>query len=342
MPERIVVLAPNWLGDVVMAEPAVAALRRAHPAAHLAVAARASVAGVLAFVPGVDEVVTFPAGATTRVEAARLAAGRFDTAVLLPNSFRSAWVARRAGIRRRAGFRGDGRSWLLTDAVERPTASRPAVAVRQIDYYLALTTALGWVAGASVPRLLLTPAARAEAEAALAAHGITPESPFVVLAPGAAGGPAKQWVPGHAARLVERLVAGGTVRVVVVGAAADRPVAAEVVGSLAPAARAGVVDLVGQTSLVALAGLLARARAVVANDSGALHLAAALGAPVAAVFGPTDERLTAPTAADPARVAVLTHHVWCRPCGLRTCPIDHSCMTGVTPERVFAAVEAWL
>jgi heptosyltransferase-2 len=336
MSERIVVLAPNWLGDVVMAQPALVAVRRAHPTAHLTVAARASVAGVLAFVDGVDDVVTFPAGSTTGAEAAPLAAGRFDLAILLPNSFRSAWVVRRAGIRRRAGFRGDGRSWLLTDAFARPLVSR------QIDYYLALTTALGCPTVSPVPHLSLTTAARDEADAVRAAQGMTPEAPFVVLAPGAAGGTAKQWVPGHAARLVERLVARGDIRVVVVGAAADRPVAAEVMASLAPAARAGVVDLVGQTSLVALAGLLARARAVVANDSGALHLAAAFGTPVAAVFGPTDERLTAPTAADPARAVVLTHQVWCRPCGLRTCPIDHGCMTGVTPARVVAAVETWL
>lgn len=341
MSDRIVVLAPNWLGDVVMAQPALAAVRRAHPSAHLTVAARASVAGVLAFVDGVDDVVTFPAGSTTGAEAAPLAAGRFDLAILLPNSFRSAWVVRRAGIRRRVGFRGDGRSWLLTDAFARPAPARP-VAVRQIDYYLALTTALGCPAGSTVPHLSLTAAAREEADAVRVAQGMTPEAPFVVLAPGAAGGTAKQWVPGHAARLVERLVARGDIRVVVVGAAADGPVAAEVMSSLAPATRAGVVDLVGQTSLVALAGLLARARAVVANDSGALHLAAAFGTPVAAVFGPTDERLTAPTAADPARAVVLTHQVWCRPCGLRTCPIDHGCMTGVTPERVVAAVEAWL
>lgn len=337
MPDRIVVLAPNWLGDVVMAEPALAAVRRAHPAAHLSVAARASVAGALAFVDGVDDVVTFPAGSTAGAESTLLAAGRFDQAILLPNSFRSAWVVRRAGIRRRAGFRGDGRSWLLTDAVDRPPG-----AIRQVDYYLALTTALGFPAVSSVPRLSLSAAARAEADAAIAAHGLSPEARFVVLAPGAAGGSAKQWVPGHAARLVERLVARGGYRVLVVGATADAATAAEVVDALAPAARAGVVNLVGQTSLAALAGLLARARALVANDSGALHLAAAFGTPVAAVFGPTDERLTAPTVADPARAAVLTHHVWCRPCGLRACPIDHSCMTGVTPERVFAAVEAWL
>jgi heptosyltransferase-2 len=337
MPDRIVVLAPNWLGDVVMAEPALAAIRRANPDAHLAVAARASVAGVLGFVDGVDEVVAFPPGSATAAEAALLEAGGCDAAVLLPNSFRSAWVVRRAGIRRRAGFRGDGRSWLLTDAV-----ARPETPIRQVDYYLALTTSLGCPAGSPVPRLRLTAAAREDADAALRAHGFPPDAPFVVLAPGAAGGTAKQWMPAHAAQLVERLVARDGGRVAVIGAKADLPVAAAVTAALAPAARTGVIDLAGQTSLVALAGLVARARAVVGNDSGALHLAAAFGTPVAVVFGPTDERLTAPAAADPARVVALTHQVWCRPCGLRTCPIDHSCMTGVTPERVFAAVEAWL
>jgi len=336
MPERIVVLAPNWLGDVVMAQPALAAIRRAVPDAHLAVAARASVAGVLAFVAGVDEVVSFAAGSSAGANAALLATGRFDTTVLLPNSFRSAWTVRRAGIRRRAGFRADGRSWLLTDAVVPPPRG-----TRQVDYYLALTTALGYPVASRAPRLLPTVEAQAAADAALGARGVPPDAPFVVLAPGAAFGTAKQWVPDHAARLIKHLVERGG-RVVVVGAKADRETAGQVIAPLSPRARAGVADLVGETSLAGLAGLLSRARAVVANDSGALHLAAAFGTPVVGVFGPTDERLTAPTAADPARAAVLTHHVWCRPCGLRTCPIDHACMKGIDPERVFAAVETWL
>lgn len=335
MPERLVVLAPNWLGDVVMAEPAVAAIRRSNPAAHVSVAARASVAGVLAFMDGLDAVLPFPAGASAGAHARLLAAGRFGRAVLLPNSFRSAWVVRRAGIPARGGFRADGRSWLLTDRVDRPAG------MTQVEYYLALTTALGYPALSRVPRLSLTPAASAAAAAALRAHGCDLSASFVVLAPGAAFGRAKQWEPAHVARLVERLLERGE-QPVLVGAPADRDTAARVMAALPAGAAGRVVSLVGETDLDALAGVLAAARAVVANDSGALHLAAAFGTPVAAVFGPTDERLTAPTPHDPARAAVLTHQVWCRPCGLRECPIDHACMKGVAPERVLEAIGAWL
>lgn len=337
MPERIVVLAPNWLGDVVMAQPALAALRQACPDAHLTVAARASVAGALAFVEGVDAVLTLPAGSSAGAQARLLAAERFDRAVLLPNSFHAAWLAWRAGIRRRAGFRGDGRSWLLTERV-----ARPAGLVRHVGYYRALTSALGFESATAAPSLRLTADARAEADALLAAHGVPADTPMVVLAPGAAGGPAKQWRPEHAARLVGDLCARDGVRVVLVGATGDRAVAERVCHALPVSARARVVDLVGETSLSGLAGVLARARVVIANDSGALHLAAAFGTPVVALFGATDERVTAPTATEPSRAVVLTHPVWCRPCGLRECPLDHACMTGITPGRVLRAAEAWL
>ncbi len=337
MAERLVVLAPNWLGDVVMAQPALAAIRGASPDAHLVVAARASVAGVLAFVEGVDEVLALPPGSSVGAQARLLAGQRCDRAVLLPNSFHAAWMAWRAGIRRRAGFCGDGRAWLLTERVR-----RPAGRVRHVEYYLALTTALGFEAGSSVPRLRLTADARAEADALLQAEGIEPGAPIVVLAPGAAGGPAKQWRPEHAARVIEDLAARDGVRVVIVGAPADREVADRVLGPVSGHTRGCVVDLVGRTSLGGLAGVLARAQVVVANDSGALHLAAAFGTPVVALFGATDERVTAPSAADPSRATVLTHTVWCRPCGLRACPIDHACMKGITPVRVMSAVEAWL
>jgi heptosyltransferase-2 len=123
-----------------------------------------------------------------------------------------------------------------------------------------------------------------------------------------------------------------------VGSRADSSTGAAIGAMLPPLEPGRLVDLIGQTTLEALAGVLACASVCVCNDSGAMHLAAAVGAPVVAIFGPTNEHATAPLDGNGGRVEILTEDVWCRPCMLRECPIDHRCMTGITPERVLAAV----
>jgi heptosyltransferase-2 len=178
-----------------------------------------------------------------------------------------------------------------------------------------------------------------------AARALVPARPFVVLAPGAAYGRAKQWPPERYAELADRLRRTRGLASVVIGAGADRAASQELKDALAglpggSETAGALVDLVGRTDLPTLAAVLSLAHAVVANDSGAMHLAGAVGAPVVAVFGPTNERQTAPLAAapdrPPARLAI--HHVWCRPCMLRECPIGHMCMRGVTAADVAALV----
>jgi lipopolysaccharide heptosyltransferase II len=329
--KRFVVVAPNWLGDAVMALPAIADVRRGQPDASIAVAARPSVAPLFTLVPGVDEVVAL-ADAVPSLLADR------DVALLLPNSFRSALMARRAGVRERWGYSTDWRGLLLTRGVPRPPSG-----LHQIDYYQHLVRALGFPTGPAAPRLDVPPALRESGASILRRAGWDGRTPIVALAPGAAFGSAKQWPPSSFADLAVGLADEG-VACVVVGAAADRGTADEV--SRAIDVRTRPLDLVGQTDVPALAGVLASCRALVANDSGALHLAAAIGVSVTAMFGPMDERLTAPRAASlepgapssevraPSRVAVLTHPVWCRPCMLRECPLDHACMKGIDVPRV--------
>jgi lipopolysaccharide heptosyltransferase II len=337
MPETIVVMTPNWLGDAVMALPAIGAVRHHYAGARLVIAARASTAALFRMVSGVDGVVTLEAGgaglgaAGWAADARALADAGADVAILLPNSFRSAWTARQARIPQRWGFAADLRGRLLTRRVARPRGP-----VHQSDYYLALTSALGMPPSAGAARIAVPAAASAGADRLLAQHGVGADAVVVGLAPGAAYGRAKQWPPsrfGQLARLLrERL---GAVPVLV-GSRADRP-AGDEIGPGAP-----VVDLIGATDLPLLVGVMARCRAFVSNDSGAMHLAAAVGLPVTAVFGSTDERATSPLA--PANASappheILTCDVWCRPCMLRECPIDHRCMTGIDPGRVCEAVE---
>jgi heptosyltransferase-2 len=318
--ERLVIVAPNWLGDAVMALPAIADVRHGRPDASITIAARASIAPLFSLVPGVGKVAVVPARGAAPIS-------DHDIALLLPNSFHSALVAVRAGVRERWGYRGDCRGVLLTRAIDRPPHG-----LHQIDYYQRLVASLGFANGPSIPRLTLTDTVREVGRQSLLAAGWDGRAPLAAVAPGAAYGSAKRWPSAAFADLVAGLAQDG-VTTVVVGAAADRSVANDVRRALA--GRATLLDLVDRTDIPGLAGVLVHCRALVANDSGALHLAAALGVNVAAVFGPTDDRLTSPRGGHKA--AILTNDTWCRPCGLRECPLDHACMRGVRAEDVLDA-----
>jgi len=324
--KRLVILAPNWLGDAVMALPAIADVRRGAKDAVIAVAARAAVAPIFRLVPEVDEVLTiqrrgwFALGTDLGSEA-------FDTALLLPNSLNSAVMVFRAGIRDRWGYRTDCRGRLLTRAV------RPPAGLHQAEYYQQLVHALGFPNGPLEPRLPVPNTARDAASKLLSSGGWDPRTPLVAMAPGAAYGGAKRWPPERFAALASDLAADG-VRAAMVGSGGDRHTADEV-----KVREPKVIDLVGQTDLLQLAGVLALARALVTNDSGAMHLAAAIGTPVTAVFGPTDERATRPLGDGHT---VVTASVWCRPCMLRECPLDHRCMEGIETARVIAATRGVL
>lgn len=330
MPDRLLVLAPNWLGDVVMALPALADLRQGHAGATLIVAARRSVAGILSLVPGVDEVITLE----RRDDAGRLRAARADAAVLLPNSFASAWLTRRAGIPERWGYATDWRSPLLSRAIR-----TPGVAMHHAAYYQHLVHALGAPRGPLEPSLVVPPGAIDAARSLLAARGWDGTQPLVTLAPGAAYGTAKRWRPASFARLADRVVTGRGAFVVLAGSGADRETTRWIASAMTPAAAARTADLAGETTLVELAGVLRASSACVSNDSGTMHLAAALGVSVVALFGPTREHETGPLASAGGQVRVLTRHAWCRPCMLRECPIDHRCMTRMTPDDVYLAFQ---
>jgi heptosyltransferase-2 len=317
---RLVVFAPNWLGDAVMSLPAIADVRRAAPQATIDVAARAAVAPLFTMVPDLQEVVVVEdRGVTGRALQER----GYDTALLLPNSFSSALIARRAGIAERWGYRGDLRSPLLTRAVA------PPLRVHQAAYYQHLVRALGFPSGPLEPRLVVSDDARRHAFATLAAAGWDVRTPLVAVAPGAAYGGAKRWPAASYAALASALSDEG-MTTVLVGSQGDAPAGAELLAALRPGTRA--IDLIGRTDLLMLAGVLVQCRTLVTNDSGAMHLAAALGRDVTAMFGPTNEHETRPLGN--GRLTVLTHRVWCRPCMLRECPLTHACMRGIPVAAV--------
>jgi lipopolysaccharide heptosyltransferase II len=323
-----VILAPNWLGDAVMALPAVDDVRRGLPGVTITIAARPGIAPLFRLVPGVD-VLTLGGG---RRDGDTLPRSRFDAAILLPNSFRSALLVSRARVPERWGYRTDWRGRLLTRAVDPPRG------VHQIEYYRRLVSALGFPNGAAEPRLDVPADARAAAGAQLRAAGWDGSAPLVAIAPGAAYGGAKRWPAESFAALARDLGCDGIV-VVMIGSGADRIANAEVARACRGRDGSGpegavLLDLTGATDLATLAGVFAHCRALVTNDSGAMHLAAAVGTRVTAVFGPTDDRATRLLS---AAHTTIVGDAWCRPCMLRECPIDHRCMRSVPVGRVAGA-----
>jgi heptosyltransferase-2 len=318
-PERLLVRAPNWVGDVVLSLPALRDLRHLFPTARLEVLARPWVGELYRAVGEVDAVVESRGVA---VDAAALR-GRFDLGVLLPNSFASALTLWRAGIPERWGYATDARGLLLTRSCRVPASVRGQ---SQVYYYRAMLEGLGLAVAGPPDASLACPAEwAAQGEQLLGSDG-----PWIGINPGAFYGTAKRWAPERFAAAAALVARRTGARVAVVGAAAERPLGEAIAAQIGTSARV----LCGETTLAALVGVLKQLRLLLTNDSGPMHLAAALGTPLVAVFGSTDWTETAPVS---ERARVVREETECAPCRLRECPIDHRCMTRVSVDRVAAA-----
>jgi heptosyltransferase II len=320
----LVVRAPNWVGDAVLSLGAVRDLRRNFPGARLEVLARPWVAPLYEAVSEVDAV--RPSGGL-RADVRDLR-GRFDAAVLLPNSFAAAFAVRAAGIPERWGYATDGRGALLTRKARVPREVRGR---SQVYYYRAMLAGIGLTVSATPDVRLSAPAAWTDRAAAL----LGGPGPWIGLNPGAFFGSAKRWVPERYAAAGERLARESGARIAIVGGPLERPLGEAIAAALNVPARV----LCGETTLGELVGVLSRLRLLLTNDSGPMHLAAALGVPVVAVFGPTDWRETGPVG---DRHRLVREPVPCSPCLLRECPIDHRCMRRVGVETVLHEARALL
>lgn len=328
---KIVVRVPNWIGDVVFALPALRSLSAHFPGADIRIAGPAWAADLLSGTEFAGRTISLgPAGKPGRGRgaAAALKAEAFDVGILLTNSFSSALLFRRAGIAERWGYRLDGRGFLLTRSVRRKKIVPPA---HMVHFYLRLLEGLDIPTLPPSIDLAVSAEAKDRAARRLAGLGIEPSRPLVLLAPGAAHGPAKRWPAARFGETAALLQARFGAAVAVVGTAADSPLAAEISAALA----APPADLTGRTDLGELLGLLARASILITNDSGPLHLANALRVPVVAVFGPTDPRATGPFH-PPARV-LREEGIPCWPCDYRECPTNHRCMIRITPDEAARA-----
>jgi len=317
------------VGDAVMSLPAIRAVREAFPGAHVTVAARAAVADLYTREGAIDRVIL--SAGDRRQAAAELRREGFDCAILLPNSFDAAWAVWMARIPRRIGYRRDGRGWLLTEAIPPPEPGE--IPRHERFYYLELLRRAGIIheyPPCADIRLDGNQAARAAGLDALAGAGVA--WPAVGVSPGAAYGDAKRWLPERFAEAAVLVARAHSASVALFGAAAERELCESVAGAVR-AAGVAARNFAGETTLRQFIDLAAACSVFLTNDSGAMHIASALGVPTVAVFGATDDTTTGPTGAG---ARVVREHVECSPCLLRACPIDHRCMTRVSAARVAA------
>jgi heptosyltransferase-2 len=327
---KILVVAPSWIGDTIIAQPLLSLIKQRDPTARIEVFAADWCGPLLARMPEVDAVIANPFGhgrfsfSDRRALGRRLASADYDAAYVLPNSWKSALVPFFAGIPRRIGYQGEARFLLLN---ERHTLDK-AVLPLQVQRYAALAGPL--------PEMLPQPHLRSTAEQqhnTRRALGLSLDAAPAVFCPGAEYGPAKRWPAEHFAALA-KIVASTDHPAWLIGSAKDHAVGAEIETLAAGCA----INLCGRSSLEQAIDLIASARCVVSNDSGLMHVAAALGKPLVALYGSSSPAYTPPLS---PHAKILTRDLDCSPCFKRECPLGHfDCMNGLAPQQVANAMNA--
>ena len=330
-PVNILVVGPSWVGDTILSQPLLQLLKQQQPAAQIDYLAPSWTLPLLARMPEVRLGITNPFGHGTLELAARRRLGRslrsskYDHALVLPNSFKSALIPWFADIPRRTGFRGEARWGLINDLRKLDTARLPQMVQR--------FAALASPPESPLPEPLPRPALLSSVEQQqrlLARLGLTLEKPVIAFCPGAEFGPAKRWPESHFAALANLLAARGCA-VWLIGPPRDHAVAATI------AQTSTAVNLCGKTDIAEAADLLAATRLVVTNDSGLMHVAAAVGRPVIALYGSSSPQFTPPLSSD-ARIVTLG--LECSPCFKRECPLGHlKCLKDLEPARVCAEID---
>ena len=360
---RILIRGTNWLGDAVMTTPALLRLREKFPRAHISLLTQSKLADLWRHHPAVDETISFAAGESVFAIGKKLRVGKFDLALVLPNSPRSALEVFLSGIPQRVGCARPWRNFFLTQTVaaragavkmrkrsgteiQKLVAQHPASSIQhpeiaksahQIHEYLHLTAALGANPEPLAPQLMVTPEEVAVARKKFGQEKIT--QAVFGLNPGAEYGPAKRWP-------VEKFIAAASEIQrrtncvwLIFGGKGDSELAGRIAAKIQqPATSNQQLNLSGKTSLRELMALLKCCRVLLTNDTGPMHVAAALGTPVVVPFGSTSPELTGPGLPGDPRHRLLKSDVLCSPCFLRECPIDFRCMNGISVERVVEAV----
>jgi len=337
-PANILIRGTNWVGDAVISIPAIKEVRRLFPEACISLLVRPWVRDIYAGAGFADEILDYDKDGIHKGWNGflRLVSGlkqrSFDCAILLQNAFEAALIAWAARIPQRIGYARDGRSLLLTSACRiDPDVRR----VHQVYYYLGILSGVGWLNARLWAQKDYRPSIQVSvrdedtdaARKMLRSAGIRNGEPVIGINPGAFYGPAKRWFPDRYAVVADTLAKQYRARIVVFGSSSDLRTAEEVAASMKNTA----IILAGRTTLGQLMGLIRECRLLITNDSGPMHLAAALDVPQLAIFGSTSEIATGPLS---PRAVVIKHPVECNPCFLRECPTDFRCMKGISTDHV--------
>ena len=359
-PRRILVRGVNWLGDAVMSTPALCRLREHFQQAHISLLTHEKLAGLWLHHPAINEVVTFATGESVFAIGRKLRGANFALALVLPNSPRSALEVWAARIPRRIGYRRSWRNWFLTDLVaDRPGAvtmrkrspaevnrliagdvtgqplpSAVSPAAHHIHQYLHLAAGLGASPEPLPPSLCVLDD---EVTAAAKKFELAADATWLALNPGAEYGPAKRWPAERFIVAAQEIQKQTGCRWLVLGGKGDVELASAIASKLV-----GSVNLAGRTSLRELCAVLKLSRVLLTNDTGPMHVGAALGTPVVALFGSTSAELTGPGLPGVTSSGIVRGTAPCAPCFLRECPVDFRCLTGIEPSRAVAAVFASL
>lgn len=330
---NILIVGPSWVGDTILSQPLLQLLAQRHPGAQIDYLAPPWTLPLLARMPEVRRGIANPFGhgalqlGDRRRLGRELRAAGYDLAVVLPNSWKSALIPWFAGVPLRRGFRGEARWGLLNDLRQLDEVVLPQMAQR--------FAALALPAGSPLPAALPNPVLQSSSEQQqrlLARLGLDPGRPAVAFCPGAEYGPAKRWPEKHFAALARLLAARG-LDVWLVGSPKDHAVAE----TIAQGSGGACVNLCGKTDIAEAADLLAAARLVVTNDSGLMHVAAAVGRPLIAIYGSSSPQFTPPLS---AAARILTLQLECSPCFERNCPLGHlKCLNDLAPEQVFNTID---
>jgi heptosyltransferase-2 len=331
----IVIKGINWVGDTILTTPAIGALHRGFPEARITVVARPWVAPLLEANDDISDI--WEVDERNRLKflavAARMRRYRFDLGILFPNSFASALLLALGGVSKRVGYDRDGRAILLTDRV---AVTEDVLKVHQVEYYMNIVGKVCDITN-SPRRLVLNvrPSEHEWVRAFLQGQGVEETELVVGVNPGAHYGSAKRWFPKRFGAVARYCAQRYGAKVVIIGSKNE----VDIAGEVASMAEVSVLNFSGQLTLRQLAALIARCSLYITNDSGSMHIAAALNVPLVAIFGSTDWVTTAPYS---EKAIVVRKPTECAPCLLRECPTDHRCMEAITVDDVIQAVDKHL
>ena len=331
---RILVRGVNWVGDTILTYPTVQKLKAIFPQSHLAILVPNHLIDLWKTFPYIDEIISFQKRGDIGSFWEDLKLGsslkkkRFDLAIVLPRSFHSAFQAYLARIPIRVGYRDEGRSPFLTHGIPRKT---DYLQLHRIHYYEKIVDFFCRIEGTPSPRILLREEDQSWAEEKLRGLGFLDGRPLIGMNPGATYGLAKCWDPDRFGELGKRLVREWKAGILIFGKEEEGLMAQKILEYVGN----GALDLTGKTTLLRLAALLERCRVLLTNDTGTMHVAAAVGASVVALFGPTDPVTTGPWGNSHI---IIRENVPCSPCMKRVCPTDHQCMKLITVGEVEEAV----